>query len=219
MGEERYRPDLEDRSDFWRASLSDRLDTVAAMSMFPFHAVFPRLALRETRNLTFPKGRPGLPADLYGLIELYCVEPGCDCRRVMLNVLSARTGEHVATINFGFGRDDEARGPFLDPLNVQSRLSPALLVQVREHLMEDPAYVARLERHYRMVKDALADPTHEIHELVSRGLTPEEELAEAEATLARVADRVGRNDPCPCGSGRKFKRCCLTAPASRGGAP
>ncbi|MBW2484820.1 MAG: SEC-C domain-containing protein, partial [Deltaproteobacteria bacterium] len=21
--------------------------------------------------------------------------------------------------------------------------------------------------------------------------------------------KVGRNDPCPCGSGRKFKRCCL----------
>ncbi|HRF11915.1 MAG TPA: SEC-C metal-binding domain-containing protein, partial [Candidatus Accumulibacter phosphatis] len=20
--------------------------------------------------------------------------------------------------------------------------------------------------------------------------------------------KVGRNDPCPCGSGRKFKRCC-----------
>ncbi|MBN2579118.1 MAG: SEC-C domain-containing protein [Pirellulales bacterium] len=20
--------------------------------------------------------------------------------------------------------------------------------------------------------------------------------------------RVGRNDPCPCGSGKKFKRCC-----------
>jgi uncharacterized protein YchJ len=22
---------------------------------------------------------------------------------------------------------------------------------------------------------------------------------------------VGRNDPCPCGSGRKFKKCCLAA--------
>ena len=21
-------------------------------------------------------------------------------------------------------------------------------------------------------------------------------------------DKVGRNDPCPCGSGKKFKRCC-----------
>lgn len=25
----------------------------------------------------------------------------------------------------------------------------------------------------------------------------------------RARRRVGRNDPCPCGSGKKFKRCCL----------
>ena len=24
----------------------------------------------------------------------------------------------------------------------------------------------------------------------------------------RVADKTGRNDPCPCGSGKKFKKCC-----------
>ncbi len=25
---------------------------------------------------------------------------------------------------------------------------------------------------------------------------------------ATAAEKTGRNDPCPCGSGRKFKRCC-----------
>jgi preprotein translocase subunit SecA len=24
----------------------------------------------------------------------------------------------------------------------------------------------------------------------------------------RKAERVGRNDPCPCGSGKKYKHCC-----------
>jgi tetratricopeptide (TPR) repeat protein len=28
------------------------------------------------------------------------------------------------------------------------------------------------------------------------------------------ADRVGRNDPCPCGSGKKYKACCLGKPAA-----
>jgi preprotein translocase subunit SecA len=28
------------------------------------------------------------------------------------------------------------------------------------------------------------------------------------ATIIRQAPRVGRNDPCPCGSGKKFKKCC-----------
>lgn len=27
--------------------------------------------------------------------------------------------------------------------------------------------------------------------------------------LVRAALRVGRNEPCPCGSGFKFKRCCM----------
>ena len=26
--------------------------------------------------------------------------------------------------------------------------------------------------------------------------------------------KVGRNDPCPCGSGRKYKHCCLAKSAS-----
>lgn len=28
-------------------------------------------------------------------------------------------------------------------------------------------------------------------------------------TFVREGKKVGRNDPCPCGSGRKFKQCCM----------
>ena len=31
---------------------------------------------------------------------------------------------------------------------------------------------------------------------------------------ARRASNVGRNDPCPCGSGLKFKKCCSGKPAA-----
>nr|WP_277815905.1 SEC-C metal-binding domain-containing protein [Roseovarius sp. A46] len=27
-------------------------------------------------------------------------------------------------------------------------------------------------------------------------------------TFTRSGDKTGRNDPCPCGSGKKFKQCC-----------
>jgi uncharacterized protein YecA (UPF0149 family) len=27
-------------------------------------------------------------------------------------------------------------------------------------------------------------------------------------TVSRPAPKIGRNEPCPCGSGQKFKRCC-----------
>ena len=33
-------------------------------------------------------------------------------------------------------------------------------------------------------------------------------------TIRNRSDRVGRNDPCPCGSGKKYKNCCLKARAS-----
>jgi len=29
------------------------------------------------------------------------------------------------------------------------------------------------------------------------------------ATIHHESPRIGRNDPCPCGSGRKYKKCCL----------
>jgi uncharacterized protein len=38
----------------------------------------------------------------------------------------------------------------------------------------------------------------------ARRLTPISEST----TYRRITPKVGRNDPCPCGSGRKFKQCC-----------
>ncbi|MCU1295713.1 MAG: preprotein translocase subunit SecA [Bryobacterales bacterium] len=37
------------------------------------------------------------------------------------------------------------------------------------------------------------------------------------APVQRAGQKVGRNDPCPCGSGKKFKKCCLSK-ADGGGA-
>jgi preprotein translocase subunit SecA len=34
-----------------------------------------------------------------------------------------------------------------------------------------------------------------------------EEESIAAAPAKREEDKVGRNDPCPCGSGKKYKKC------------
>ena len=39
-------------------------------------------------------------------------------------------------------------------------------------------------------------------------LTDGREAHEIMAVIAEEAARTGRNDPCPCGSGRKYKACC-----------
>ena len=35
------------------------------------------------------------------------------------------------------------------------------------------------------------------------------EFPGAKNTDVRKRKKIGRNEPCPCGSGKKFKRCCL----------
>lgn len=41
----------------------------------------------------------------------------------------------------------------------------------------------------------------------NKGFTPPE-TARLKGTAQRILKKVGRNDPCPCGSGKKYKKCC-----------
>jgi len=43
------------------------------------------------------------------------------------------------------------------------------------------------------------------------GRPPEHLMQQLRADEVKALPRAGRNDPCPCGSGRKYKRCCLSA--------
>jgi hypothetical protein len=43
---------------------------------------------------------------------------------------------------------------------------------------------------------------------VSRLSTNRGEASERKAEPVTVEDEPGRNDPCPCGSGKKYKKCC-----------
>ncbi|MCK9200527.1 MAG: UPF0149 family protein [Gallionella sp.] len=52
-----------------------------------------------------------------------------------------------------------------------------------------PASVARIYRYWQPFRQA------EVERMAS-------------ATIQRAQPKVGRNDPCPCGSGKKFKKCC-----------
>ena len=109
----------------------------------------------------------GLPADDYGFDEWYCVDPDCDCRRVLFFVLAHYGKGHVATISHSFDPPGKHalvhEQTVLDPLLPQSDLAPELLELCKDNLVSDPAYCQRLERHYRMVKDAVADPDHPCH--------------------------------------------------------
>ena len=53
----------------------------------------------------------------------------------------------------------------------------------------------------RLVPDALAEYAH-------FGRPALGGVGETAAPAPKRVPKAGRNDPCPCGSGKKFKRCC-----------
>jgi len=171
--------------------------------LIPFHLLFTETAEREIRNVTL-LGKRGALSKTYGLLEAYCPDPTCDCRRVMINVVDVDHLEdgYLAAISFGFDRDADMAGPFLDPLNAQSPLASMLLEHVSV-VLSDYAYVRRLERHYGLVK-AAASPTHPSHAKLLALLAED-----GEVKPLRPKPRAGRNDPCPRGSWKKYKNCCL----------
>ena len=126
--------------------------------MVPFGQICPKLAFDECRMLIVPPGHKSLnlPPDRYDLEESYCIEPDCDCRRVMLNVTSVSQKRVEAVISFRFDAGDSDRGPYLDPLNQQGRHATALLDFVCQTVLTDPQYVQRLERHYNIAKEIVA---------------------------------------------------------------
>jgi uncharacterized protein len=56
------------------------------------------------------------------------------------------------------------------------------------------------------VRDAIAPAVREIH---AWWLARRSEAAHVPEPVRRKGPRIGRNDPCPCGSGKKYKKCCL----------
>lgn len=64
----------------------------------------------------------------------------------------------------------------------------------------------RSEAETRNMQRAITPNVREIHAYwLARRAPPHA----TPATVRRAGPRVGRNDPCPCGSGKKYKKCCL----------
>lgn len=136
------------------------------MPMAPFFGRFRDLTFREMRSATV-RGQPDLPDGEYGFLELYCDEVNCDCRRVLIQVVSPTTRSVWATLNYGWEsqafyerwfHDRElarhAQGVTIEPFGEQTAYAPALR-RLFEFVLGDPAYVERLKRHYAMFKQAI----------------------------------------------------------------
>jgi len=76
---------------------------------------------------------------------------------------------------------------------------------IRLALSNDPAVLAMIQQNEKMTQlrkkynnnGQAQMPAHEVAKIFSGGTTP-----------TTVSPKIGRNSPCPCGSGKKYKKCC-----------
>ncbi len=138
-------------------------------------------------------------------IDDYCVNPNCDCREVVLQF--ARTdgsGKIRDTIpamyyNYKTAKFQEAKAP----ASHQPSL-PALLSSMRAAW---PAIETEVKERHRRLKILFKRALQRSNRQSTPPLKPATALPTFDA-IPKLPVKAGRNDPCPCGSGRKYKKCC-----------
>ena len=79
-------------------------------------------------------------------------------------------------------------------------------IGLRAVAQQDPLVVYKKEGHI-LFQGLLASIQHDVvHSIYHVSVTRKEPPRKREAVVA--GRKVGRNDPCPCGSGKKYKHCC-----------
>lgn len=177
------------------------------MAHTPFMSLYPDLGRKETRTIHIPRGHPsGIPAGKYGFIELYCTDIGCDCRNAYIHVVRSGETKPLAILNYGWeslkyykawmggGKEAETaartlKGVSLGFLQAQSKYADKFL-DIFKEMLKNRGYRERFKAHYGLFKY---------------------EINKNNGHKARnfKNTKIGRNDPCSCGSGLKYKKCCL----------
>jgi len=82
--------------------------------------------------------------------------------------------------------------------------------------LKDSAFLDGLMDHVSRLSLASPRTGHRIlgkiirlKKLIARSLRESDPEVTVSSTVTRTGARIGRNDTCPCGSGKKYKQCCL----------
>jgi phage tail protein X len=121
--------------------------------------------------------------------DLHCVDPLCGC----------------TDVRFAFARADDGAAdggdPFAGTLVVTlPDLAPHHLEVANGHLA-DPDELLALWHEFR-------SRHHDLLPLLTKRREQMKALRPPNTTTVVRSPKVGRNDPCTCGSGKKYKKCC-----------
>ncbi|BET97931.1 preprotein translocase subunit SecA [Xenorhabdus taiwanensis] len=133
---------------------------------------------------------------------------------IMLQTLDTLWKEHLAAMDYlrqgihlrGYAQKDPKqeykRESFAMFANMLESLKYEVISTLSKVQVRMPEEVEALEQQRREEAERLAKQQHLSHEVEQGAL-----MSKAEAQMATGERKVGRNDPCPCGSGKKYKHC------------
>lgn len=109
-----------------------------------------------------------IPAGNYAFVEMFCAEPACDCRRVLIRVISINPNKAWTVLNYGWDSDEYYKSWFAsDSLAyglgsgvslgkiMQEPLEQEFLDIFKRVIQHDKAYTARIEQHYYQFKEKM----------------------------------------------------------------
>lgn len=181
------------------------------MSLIAFGDLFPEVSKKETKTLTITHNSI-IPSGTYSLQELYCPFYACKCAKVNIVIVNS-AGDTFAQLVIGLMRKEyfdkrlrseehELPGPYYALGVEQSEYAEAFLGIVQDLWRTDEEYWLTILAHYTMMKI-----TGYVGELI---------VCEFLNTMCHELQirrnplrALGRNDACYCGSGKKYKKCCL----------
>ena len=122
------------------------------------------------------------------IFDQYCLLPKCPCTDTNLDIISIdKLGKKGKELCFVAANYRKKQWKLIDE-------SPISLETVRTAVEEQfPDIYKQLHKRHMKLKAIYAH-------CKKKHYAPKQELQ---------LPKVGRNDPCPCGSGKKFKKCCL----------
>lgn len=91
--------------------------------------------------------------------------------------------------------------PLIEYQKESSRLFEATLMRIEEETI-------RLLFHLRLANEEEVKRAEAREKAKLSALQSNRNAAEAQAAPVQAKKEPGRNDPCPCGSGKKYKKCC-----------
>ena len=140
----------------------------------------------------------------YQLFDTYCSKPDCDCKNVILSAFHGGTEELPSEEQIYL----DARLYFNKKIEILD-ISPACGINeqkakklITELIKSDKKLMSKFKERYKEAKKLGADS------LKAAGINPKKSPKPSSTQKPKSIQKVGRNSPCPCGSGKKYKKCC-----------